>query len=327
MEHTYTCLVVTKDGKVPPSEESMVHELGKLIEVEVASTSQMIAAQEKYARPSRYAAIVVLGGDGSILKGASICSPKKILGAHAEYIDKLGDEHVPVHASVRPEESVFCTHEVYTHWAGAKEKSVLPVIFAFDHSTRGRLCNIKNTMFEEGSSALFAYVQNLGNPAYLQSFYAQTLCRSRFLVNRSVHVMNEIYIFCNEKGFIDTFEVCVNDKCLFNGIRCDGIIVCTSLGASGYNASANGPLLYAGVDCLVVTTVCSPDRKVPSIVVSASDKITIRSKTRTQKLAAVLDGCLRTEDTVFEIERSPCGEVYFASFAEHRYHDDFIRAV
>jgi len=309
------CLIVTKNKSLPGDERSMVEKLAKICEVEVVSTSQMIAHQKTYSDPALYHALVVFGGDGSILKAVSICTPKKEIGDSPSYIDKLGDEHVRMY--VKSEENTQAEN------AG----TLLPPVFAFDYSTRGRLCNIRKPAFKEAEEGLLSYVKKKASFEDTEDVRSWSIRRSRFVVNQSVASLNEIYIFCSEKGFIDVFEVYIDEHCVFNSIRCDGVIICTSSGSSGYNSSANGPVVHSDLECVVLTTVCSPDKKVPSIVIDSSRKITVKSKNRYKKLAAVIDGCLRVEEYSFVVERMEKGDVYFADFGEDRAHRDFLASL
>ncbi|MBQ7618190.1 MAG: NAD(+)/NADH kinase [Desulfovibrio sp.] len=59
-------------------------------------------------------------------------------------------------------------------------------------------------------------------------------------------------------------------------LRCDGIILASPLGTSGYTASAGGPIVHAQTDALVITPICPFLRSIapmvfpPKVVIRAS---------------------------------------------------------
>lgn len=59
-------------------------------------------------------------------------------------------------------------------------------------------------------------------------------------------------------------------------VFCDGIIVGTPTGATGYSISAGGPILAPGLDACVITPVCSHSLLVRPIVASGNSKIVLR---------------------------------------------------
>ncbi|KAI5180189.1 NAD+ kinase [Nematocida sp. AWRm80] len=312
------CLVISKNN-LPGAEKELIRRIKEYCEVEITCTSEMIRNQAKYFSSNDYHLILTFGGDGTVLKGISILSPKKRIGDLANYIDKLGDDHWTMHI----------TENADLHLSSTSLKSTLPLIFSFDYSTKGRLCNIKKNMFNTGHRAILDYLKKTtqGNTKEIEKYYTTALRRERFIVNESIFALNEIYIFCNEKGFLDSFELSINGKIVYSSIRCDGIIICTASGSSGYNASANGPILSSDLECLAITTVCAADKKVSPIVISSKSKISIKSASNHQKLEAVIDGCLRTENSRFDIDYSETGTVYFANLETDPYHKDFLCSI
>lgn len=300
------CLVVVKDKEHVLKESAVATELLGTAGIEIVTTTEMIISQSEYTLESGYAAILTLGGDGTVLKAISICSPKS--PCEAQYIDKVGDDYYAMHSPVP-----------------CMSNRVLPVVFAFDHSTRGRLCNIKQPEFGRGYQLLREFLSKYpqGAPendavrgkqgAEKSPSWFQVINRRRFLVNASIPALNEIYIFCNEKGFLDIFEVCINAHVVYEAVRCDGIIVSTPTGSSGYNASASGPVVANGADVLILNIVCPADKKVLPVVVSGGSCITVRSLRNPEKTAAVIDGCLRMEAETFCIDPSGASSVSFAA--------------
>lgn len=77
---------------------------------------------------------------------------------------------------------------------------------------------------------------------------------------------------------------------IVNRIAGDGLIISSSTGSTGYSLSAGGPIVSPGLDCFVLTPVCPHMFNVRPVVLSASDRITIRITDDRGEARAVLDG-------------------------------------
>ena len=78
--------------------------------------------------------------------------------------------------------------------------------------------------------------------------------------------------------------------CMVNRIAGDGLIVSTSTGSTAYSLSAGGPIVSPTLDCFVLTPICPHILNVRPVVLSASDRITVRLKDDRNGARAVLDG-------------------------------------
>ena len=74
-----------------------------------------------------------------------------------------------------------------------------------------------------------------------------------------------------------------------NHISWDGLIVATATGSTAYSLSAGGPILAPGLDCFVLTPICPHMLNVRPVVLSASDRITVRLTDDRNGARAVLD--------------------------------------
>ena len=74
-----------------------------------------------------------------------------------------------------------------------------------------------------------------------------------------------------------------------NHISGDGLIVATATGSTAYSLSAGGPILAPGLDCFVLTPICPHMLNVRPVVLSASDRITVRLTADRNGARAVLD--------------------------------------
>ena len=96
-----------------------------------------------------------------------------------------------------------------------------------------------------------------------------------------------------------------------NRISGDGLIVASSTGSTAYSLSAGGPVVSPSLDCFVLTPICPHMLNVRPVVLSASDRITIRLTGDRNGAHAVLDGrkiieldAERSEITIRRSERN-----------------------
>lgn len=109
-----------------------------------------------------------------------------------------------------------------------------------------------------------------------------------------------------------------------NRISGDGLIVASSTGSTAYSLSAGGPVVSPGLDCFVLTPICPHMLNVRPVVLSASDRITIRLTDDRSGARAVLDGRkwipLAGEDAQIVIYRSS-RSAKFIRMHDHNYFD------
>lgn len=102
----------------------------------------------------------------------------------------------------------------------------------------------------------------------------------------------------------------------------DGLIVATSTGSTAYSLSAGGPVILPGLDCFVLTPVCPHTLNARPVVVSADERITVRTKDGDGNAQAVLDGrrmlLMQGQNSQITICRSP-RQARFVRFHEKNY--------
>ena len=77
---------------------------------------------------------------------------------------------------------------------------------------------------------------------------------------------------------------------LVDCISGDGLIVATATGSTAYSLSAGGPVVLPGLDCFLLTPVCPHTLNARPVVLSSSDRITVRMIDDRGGAQAVLDG-------------------------------------
>ncbi len=127
------------------------------------------------------------------------------------------------------------------------------------------------------------------------------------------HALNDIVISKRGLCRIITVQVYVNDR-LVDTYLCDGLVVSTPTGSTGYNLSAGGPIVFPEIEAIMITAICPHTLNNRCIMVSAKDKVVLvlgKSKTSVNDEANVIfDGRLvRNIDSGDRIEITRAKEV------------------
>lgn len=314
------CLIVLKNiTEVSEEEGRLIEIVKKYCEVDITDPVHMMANQKAFIR-TEYLAIITSGGDGTVLKTVSICTDKENPVKRAEYIDYKPGREQAVHIGRVEKDRLFI-----------REDTLLPVVFAFDCGVKGRLCCIKKREYETGYKLLTALMEMTENRdiARINYFYRnETQRRVRFIVNSSVHVLNEIYVYSRGKGLLGGLDIYINSQQIYSNLRCDGVIISTSAGSSGYNASAGGPVFYGSIQGAVITAVAPSDRKVPPVVICLdTNDILIKNTVAGEDVYGVIDGCMKISSNEIIVKKSVKGAVYFVDPSDKKEHDDFMSAI
>lgn len=109
------------------------------------------------------------------------------------------------------------------------------------------------------------------------------------------YALNDILITKRGLCRIITVKVYVNDE-LIDTYQCDGVVVATPTGSTGYNLSAGGPVVVPGIQAMMITAICPHTLNNRCIMVSAQDTVVLelgKSKnTQLDEAAAIYDGRL-----------------------------------
>jgi NAD+ kinase len=73
-------------------------------------------------------------------------------------------------------------------------------------------------------------------------------------------------------------------------VRCDGLVVATPAGSTGYNLANGGPVLAWGVEGYVVSFIAPHTLTARALVVAPDDPLTIVNRSREESVDVILDG-------------------------------------
>ncbi len=91
-------------------------------------------------------------------------------------------------------------------------------------------------------------------------------------------------------------------------VRCDGLVVATPAGSTGYNLANGGPVMAWGVEGFVVSFIAPHSMSARALVVAPDDRLTIFNRSR-EPLDVAVDG-------------RPVGEIAAGESIEARFVDD-----
>ena len=120
--------------------------------------------------------------------------------------------------------------------------------------------------------------------------------------------LNEVVLSHKNILRMANLELSVNDF-VVNKINCDGIIISTPTGSTGYSLSAGGPIVTPALDIMLITPVCPHTLTSFNMVISGKDKVKMRPIGSTKLATVTVDG-----QKSFDVVEGDIVTVYAADF-------------
>jgi NAD+ kinase len=73
-------------------------------------------------------------------------------------------------------------------------------------------------------------------------------------------------------------------------VRCDGLVVATPVGSTGYNLANGGPVMAWGVEGIAVSFIAPHSLTARALVVAPSDVLAVRNRSRDEAVDVTIDG-------------------------------------
>lgn len=102
------------------------------------------------------------------------------------------------------------------------------------------------------------------------------------------YALNEVALLKEDTSSMIAVRTEINGHFLAN-YRCDGLIVSTPTGSTGYNLSAGGPILEPTIDCMVLVPVAPHTLTVRPLVVGAGSGLELCVESRSGQFRLSLD--------------------------------------
>ncbi len=119
--------------------------------------------------------------------------------------------------------------------------------------------------------------------------------------------VNDVVLSRGPFSRIIDVETCINGDYLetYSG---DGLIVATSTGSTAYSLSAGGPIVSPSLEVFVITPICPHSLYNRSVIVDASENISIEILSSYSEIVLTIDGQLGfnlKKNDIVEVSRSP----------------------
>lgn len=102
-------------------------------------------------------------------------------------------------------------------------------------------------------------------------------------------VLNDVVINKGALARIIDMKALVDEDYLTT-FRADGLIICTPTGSTAYNLAAGGPIVYPGLQCLVISPICPHMLTNRPIIVSDSATVRIEVQFSDEEVMFTADG-------------------------------------
>jgi NAD+ kinase len=73
-------------------------------------------------------------------------------------------------------------------------------------------------------------------------------------------------------------------------VRCDGLVICTPVGSTGYNLANGGPVMAWGVEGLGVSFIAPHSLTARALVVAPDDRVAIHNRSQEEPVDVAIDG-------------------------------------
>jgi NAD+ kinase len=193
-------------------------------------------------------------------------------------------------------------------------------VFAVNFGTIGFLATVEPEELQEGmSKALAGELDVLELPGLIAS-----------TADGDALAMNDISFHRQHTGRVAELAYSVEGEQL-GEVRCDGLVVATPAGSTGYNLANGGPVLAWGVEGYVVSFIAPHTLTARALVVAPGDVLSVTNRSREEDVEMTTDGrsvcVLPREDSMTISFRPACAllaQLPGASFY-HRLREKFGR--
>ncbi|MXV38571.1 NAD kinase [Flavobacteriaceae bacterium Ap0902] len=112
--------------------------------------------------------------------------------------------------------------------------------------------------------------------------------------------LNEITVMRKETTSMITIDAYIGEQ-IINSFWCDGLIISTPTGSTGYSLSCNGPIISPETENFVITPIAPHNLNVRPLVISNKEEIRLKVHSRVEEYSMSLDSRLESLGTEQEI--------------------------
>lgn len=110
--------------------------------------------------------------------------------------------------------------------------------------------------------------------------------------NQKIYSLNDLVVTRSSESQIIDYKISRAGQCICQ-CRADGVIIATPTGSTAYSLSAGGPIVDAGIECILVTPICPHSLASRPLVLDVSAEIELEYSVRATSEALIIsDGQL-----------------------------------
>ena len=109
------------------------------------------------------------------------------------------------------------------------------------------------------------------------------------LIKEDIVAVNDFNIARHGYARMIRLDVYINDQ-LAESFDADGILISSPIGSTAYSLSAGGPIILPGIDCILITPVCSHSLHARPMIAPDNIKIKIVAKDHLHDVITTVDG-------------------------------------
>lgn len=113
--------------------------------------------------------------------------------------------------------------------------------------------------------------------------------------------LNDVVVLKKDMSRMIGIEISINGA-VADHVSCDGMIVATPTGSTGYSLSAGGPIVSPQLECILATPICPHSLHSRTLVAAADDEVILRS-TAAGGVVLTTDGNVLREIQAGEVVR------------------------
>ncbi len=203
-------------------------------------------------------------------------------------------------------------------------KNSIPVI-GINAGRKGFLAEISVDELDFAIEKILAGEYSVEERLMLQ---AKVFDKHNKIVCEDIIAVNDFNIARHGYARMIRLEVHINDQ-LAERFDADGILVSSPTGSTAYSLSAGGPIILPGIDCILITPVCSHSLHARPMIAPKDVKIKIVAKDQLHDVITTVDGQSLISVPIsghIEITKSDCN-AQFVRFRDEDYYTRFWKKI
>jgi len=127
--------------------------------------------------------------------------------------------------------------------------------------------------------------------------------------DKEAYALNEAAVLKYDTSRAIELSYSINGE-MAEELLCDGILISTPTGSTGYSLSAGGAIVDPGMECLILTPICAHCLSARTIIMDAKNKVSLSLLPDSNKATVAIDG-----QQVWEINENQRADVEVSEYS------------